>query len=263
MTWTLPYTLLLGTVLIYWFTVMFGVLDLSSLDMDLPDADADVGGAEGVHPGFDALLEYFNIRHVPVSIVVSFFSLSLWVVGVLANHALHDTSSLLLGALVFAANLVFSGHVAKWVTAPLVPLFKAMRKDAESVTDLSGRRVVVTSSRDDKLARLRELGADVTVNYRTEPEWGKRVAAQTGGVDVVLENVPEGQSLAVFRLRNLVLLKNTGTRPLLARGRQLQPGEFSRLYQGQRVVLDESVFEFQDLVTYLNAKKGFTSWIRK
>jgi hypothetical protein len=42
--------------------------------------------------------------------------------------------------------------------------------------------------------------------------------------DVVLENVPEGQSLAVFRLRTLVLLKNTGTRPLLARGRQLPPG---------------------------------------
>jgi len=77
--------------------------------------------------------------------------------------------------------------------------------------------------------------------------------------DVVLENVPEGQSLAVFRLRTLVLLKNTGTRPLLARGRQLRPGEFTRLYQGQRVVLDESVFEFQDLVTYLNAKKDVSS----
>ena len=77
--------------------------------------------------------------------------------------------------------------------------------------------------------------------------------------DVVLENVPEGQSLAVFRLRNLVLVKNTGTRPLLARGRLLRPGEFSRLYLGQRVVLDESVFEFQDLVTYLNAKKDVSS----
>ena len=77
--------------------------------------------------------------------------------------------------------------------------------------------------------------------------------------DVVLENLPEGQALAVFRLRTLVLLKNTGSAPLLARGRLLPPGEFTRLYQGQRVVMDETVLEFQDLVTYLNAKKDVSS----
>lgn len=53
----------------------------------------------------------------------------------------------------------------------------------------AGARVVVTSSRDDKLARMRELGADVTVNYRSTAQWGPRVAELTGGVDIVLENV--------------------------------------------------------------------------
>jgi len=53
----------------------------------------------------------------------------------------------------------------------------------------AGARVVVTSSRDEKLARVRELGADLTVNYRQNPAWGSRVAELTGGVDVVLENV--------------------------------------------------------------------------
>ena len=54
----------------------------------------------------------------------------------------------------------------------------------------AGARVVVTSSRNDKLARMRELGADLTVNYRDTPAWGARVAELTGGgVDVVLENV--------------------------------------------------------------------------
>ena len=53
----------------------------------------------------------------------------------------------------------------------------------------AGARVVVTSSRDDKIARMRELGADVGVNYRTTPAWGDRVRELTGGVDVVLENV--------------------------------------------------------------------------
>ena len=54
----------------------------------------------------------------------------------------------------------------------------------------AGARVVVTSSRDDKLERMRGLGADLGVNYRSTLQWGNRVAELTGGgVDVVLENV--------------------------------------------------------------------------
>lgn len=77
--------------------------------------------------------------------------------------------------------------------------------------------------------------------------------------DLVLEDLPEGLSIAVFRLRNLILVKNTGTRTVLARGRQLREGEFTRLYQGQRVVLDEHVFDYQELNSYLNAKKDVSS----
>ncbi len=54
----------------------------------------------------------------------------------------------------------------------------------------AGARVVVTSSSDEKLAAMRKLGADVTVNHKTNPEWGKEVYDKTGGtVSVVLENV--------------------------------------------------------------------------
>ncbi len=77
--------------------------------------------------------------------------------------------------------------------------------------------------------------------------------------DLALEDLPQGQSIAVFRLRTLVLVKNTGARTVLARGRQLREGEFTRLYQGQRVVLDEHVFDYQDLNAYLNAKKDVSS----
>lgn len=54
---------------------------------------------------------------------------------------------------------------------------------------LGGARVIITSSSDDKLRRARELGADGTVNYRTTPEWQKRVRELTDGrgVDHVLE----------------------------------------------------------------------------
>jgi NADPH:quinone reductase-like Zn-dependent oxidoreductase len=52
-----------------------------------------------------------------------------------------------------------------------------------------GATVIVTSSSDAKLERVRELGADHTVNYKQNPEWGKAVRAFTDGcgVDHVIE----------------------------------------------------------------------------
>ena len=52
-----------------------------------------------------------------------------------------------------------------------------------------GARVIITSSDDAKLERARALGADVTINYRSEPQWSKPVRAATDGegVDLVVE----------------------------------------------------------------------------
>ena len=54
---------------------------------------------------------------------------------------------------------------------------------------MAGARVIMTSSRDDKLARARQLGADETINYRTTPDWD-RVAkdlTEGEGCDHVIE----------------------------------------------------------------------------
>jgi NADPH:quinone reductase-like Zn-dependent oxidoreductase len=54
---------------------------------------------------------------------------------------------------------------------------------------MAGTRVIITSSSDEKLARARQLGAWETINYKTTPEWGKRVVELTNGegVDHVVE----------------------------------------------------------------------------
>ena len=61
---------------------------------------------------------------------------------------------------------------------------------AVQIAKLCGARVFATSSRDDKLARARELGADVLINY-AHKDWARAVWEKTGsrGVDVVIENV--------------------------------------------------------------------------
>lgn len=47
-----------------------------------------------------------------------------------------------------------------------------------------GAHVVATSSSDEKRERLRALGADHTINYKTTPEWGSEVLRLTGGEGV-------------------------------------------------------------------------------
>lgn len=52
-----------------------------------------------------------------------------------------------------------------------------------------GARVIATSSSDEKLEQVKKLGADFTINYQSEPEWGKKALEFTEGygVDHVVE----------------------------------------------------------------------------
>jgi NADPH:quinone reductase-like Zn-dependent oxidoreductase len=46
---------------------------------------------------------------------------------------------------------------------------------------LSGARVIATTGSENKIARLRELGAAEVINYKTTPNWEKRVMELTAG----------------------------------------------------------------------------------
>lgn len=54
---------------------------------------------------------------------------------------------------------------------------------------MTGARVVATTGSDDKVGRLRALGASEVINYRTTPDWDARVRELTGGrgADLVVE----------------------------------------------------------------------------
>ena len=69
----------------------------------------------------------------------------------------------------------------------------------------AGARVIATSSSDEKLKRLKELGADHLINYKDTPDWGKKAKALTGGrgVDEVVEIGGPGtlaQSIAASKM---------------------------------------------------------------
>jgi NADPH:quinone reductase-like Zn-dependent oxidoreductase len=82
----------------------------------------------------------------------------------------------------------------------------------------AGAQVVVTSSSDEKLAEMKKLGADLTINYRTSPQWGKEVVDKTGGrgASVVLENVGPAtldQSMAASAVNARIVMIGTGRPP--------------------------------------------------
>ena len=76
---------------------------------------------------------------------------------------------------------------------------------------LMGAAVIATSSSDEKLARVRTLGADHTINYKAHGDWGTQVRDWTGGrgVDHVIEVGGPGtlpQSIAAVRVGGHIAL---------------------------------------------------------
>ena len=88
---------------------------------------------------------------------------------------------------------------------------------------MHGARVIATSSSDDKLARIRALGADETINYKTTPDWDREVLRLTNGlgVDQVVEVGGAGtlpRSINATRIEGLISLIG-----VLARGEGVDP----------------------------------------
>jgi NADPH:quinone reductase-like Zn-dependent oxidoreductase len=53
-----------------------------------------------------------------------------------------------------------------------------------------GATVIATTSSDEKAKRLEKLGADIVINYKTDPNWGetaKRLSPGKVGVDHIIE----------------------------------------------------------------------------
>lgn len=82
---------------------------------------------------------------------------------------------------------------------------------AQQFCNLLGARTIVVSSTDDKIARIRDLGAADAVNYRTTPDWHLAVRELAGGdgVDRVIEVGGPGtleRSIAAVRVAGQISL---------------------------------------------------------
>lgn len=188
----LPFTLLLGLVVFYWFLVALGMLDIhlfSDVSHDLhTDSDVDVhldGDAHAevhadgdgdhdsgaVHAGawWADALTFVNVGQVPVMVVFSVLSLCLWLGAMIGSYYFSKGSALLSLALLLP-NIIFAAVLTRYVTKPLKPLFRMLTKDYdEAIEIIGGRCKVITSSATPQFgqAELQTSGAPIVLNVRT------------------------------------------------------------------------------------------------
>ncbi len=98
--------------------------------------------------------------------------------------------------------------------------------------------------------------ADPSVYQKGTSPLESLIFGEGGSVDVPLKELKNGERLMAYRYHDLVLFKNLSPRSVVVRGRTLAPGEFCRIYPGQRIIIGEQVISHQDLLFYFNAKKN-------
>lgn len=82
---------------------------------------------------------------------------------------------------------------------------------AMKIAKAHGARVAITSSSDEKLSVARGLGADITVNYRSHPDWAAEFLRLTGnkGADIIMETGGQdtlAQSMAAAAINGQIVI---------------------------------------------------------
>jgi len=99
-----------------------------------------------------------------------------------------EASTLPIAALTAWYALMDVGHLQPGQTV-LVQGTGGVSIFAAQIAAAHGARVIATSSSDANLARVKALGADAGINYRTHPDWEQEVLALTAGkgVDITID----------------------------------------------------------------------------
>jgi len=138
-------TFLLVLVLIYWITVIIGVFNIETFDIDSDaDTELDINAGDTII-WLNSALSFFNLGKIPLMIVLSFFSFALWIISILMNYYLNNHSILL--SLVYLIPSIFvSAMITKVFTTPFVRLFAKADGDIQNNKTLTGKICSVTLS---------------------------------------------------------------------------------------------------------------------
>jgi hypothetical protein len=171
------FTMLLISIVVYWLTVILGVLDTDLFDMDLPDMDADADMDADMDANLDtgvawSVLHWFYVGEVPIMMLLSLFILSLWAIAILGNYYLNPDMRLLRALGVFICNVAISGLIVKCLALPLRPVYALFIKDYNAPKKVIGRRGRVVTSHVTMTqmgqVEVTTRGAPIRLNVRSQ-----------------------------------------------------------------------------------------------
>lgn len=196
------YTVLLLIFLLYWFTVIIGVLDIGSFDFDVDiDADVDVDVDVDVDADVDAggggdialaILGFFNFGKMPFMVLMSILSLHLWTIGILGNFYWGGTMAF--SVAFFPINLLASLVITKIITTPLIPVFKAFNDELKPMryVGMLAKVMVPTSADDFGKVELWENNSFLTLKVKAVPEFEGIIKS---GTEVVITGSNEVETI--------------------------------------------------------------------
>jgi NADPH:quinone reductase-like Zn-dependent oxidoreductase len=98
-----------------------------------------------------------------------------------------EAAALPLGGVTAYRALFTRGELQSGETVLITGVGGGVQTFALLFAKAAGARIIATSGSDAKLERARALGADVTLNYRTDPEWHK-AARKAGPIDLAIDS---------------------------------------------------------------------------
>ncbi|MHC4119307.1 MAG: hypothetical protein ACYSWO_17565 [Planctomycetota bacterium] len=180
-------TVMLILNVVYWLTVILGLLDVDFLDIELPDSGLEVDSdidvdldAEGdvdmdiSHDGIlNSVLHFFYIGEVPIMLLISILILSMWTLCILGNHYFNPLNSFIAALPVYATSLVASLAICRVFAMPLKKIHEVFNKDYNAPKKVIGRIcIVTTTSVSDKMgqAEVKTKGAPIVLNVVSDSE---------------------------------------------------------------------------------------------
>lgn len=204
----LAFTVLLIFVMLYWLTVMLGLIDISAVDVDLEvdadidadvdlDADTDTEVDSAQHGWIGSSLQFFNFGRVPFMVVFSFLTLCLWALSLLSNHYFGQ-GSWGTAAILFIPNLAIALLATKIITTPLVPLFRHFDGSTEPVDYIGQECTLTLPASAIAMGQAEVLINDTPLLVNVKPSEGAPL--ERGTKALIVNESPDGRYYLVKQL---------------------------------------------------------------
>ncbi len=156
---SLPYTILLGIVILFWLTVILGAFDIEVFDFEVEA---------------DGFWSFLNLGTIPFSIWLSVFTFQIWLYSLVISAVLnnfawligYDSFRFLLGAIILIPLVTI---LTKVITKPLKRLLET--NESLSKADFIGKTCLITSrmvSPKSGIARVHTGASPIIINVRAE-----------------------------------------------------------------------------------------------